>query len=210
MSFSSESVRNFVVSFALLCSLFGIAQARVCAVYNFDTQGCKKGDELLYLPQRYGSDQLPIDFIAKKCDMTKPFAWTNGGVTCIYAGTKEIVEGAVELQKRAYAKIYDAAKSGKEKSWIKMGNDAYWRVISRSHGQQIRLGDRVKLFERQCRHDVDGTEHPGQGYVEAGFIDAITKDHYLYKIQAPYGSEIEVIRPNDHGYLMAERLPGRQ
>ncbi|MDO4936500.1 MAG: hypothetical protein Q4E62_01130, partial [Sutterellaceae bacterium] len=68
----------------------------------------------------------------------------------------------------------------------------------------------IKLFERQCRHDVNGKEHPADGYVDAGFIDSVTKDHYIYMIKAPYGSEIEVIRPNDHAYLMAERVPGRR
>ncbi len=208
----SIASKTFFASFVCALSIIAAssAQARVCVVYNADTQGCNKGDELLYLPQRYGSEQLPIDFIAKKCDMTKPFAWTKGGVTCIYAGQKEVVEGAVELQKRAYAKIYNEAKSGTDKSWVKMGDDAYWRVVTRSHGEAIQIGDRVKLFERQCRHDADGKEHPSEGYVDAGFIDSITKDHYIYMIKAPYGSEIEVIRPNDHGYLMAERLPGRR
>lgn len=210
MSALTSSLLRTAAAALLLTAAAQTASARVCVVYDSNTQGCQKGDELLYLPQRYGSDQLPIDFIAKKCDMSKQFAWTAGGVTCIYAGEKTVVEGARELQKRAYAKIYDAAKSGKDKSWVKMGEDSYWRIVSRSQGEPVRVGDRVKLFERQCHHDADGKEHPEDGYMDAGFIDAITKDHYLYQIKAPYGSEIEVIRPTDHGYLMAERIPDRR
>ncbi len=196
--------------FCVLTALTALpAAARVCVVYDFDTRGCKAGDELLYLPQMSFSEQRPIEFIAKKCDASKRVAWTSGGVTCTYVENKTVVEGHKELEKKAYAKIFNEACCSKNSNWIKMDAEEYWRIASRAQGAKPRVGDRVKVFERNCKHDADGTEHSDGQYLEAGVTEPLAKDNPLIRIGAPYGSEIEIIRPNDHGYIMVERLRGR-
>lgn len=86
-------MKRIVISLAMLAIASGATQARVCIVSNLDTSGCQLGDELLYLPRSDGNEQLPLEFVAKKCDMNKTVAWTNSGVACIYAGDKEMVNG---------------------------------------------------------------------------------------------------------------------
>ena len=76
----------------VLASLVAIPltlQARVCVVHELDTTACQKGDDLLFMPHTYGSDQLPIEFAGKKCDFNKQIALNKGGVVCTYAGAKE-------------------------------------------------------------------------------------------------------------------------
>lgn len=101
------SRRLFFSALALSIALTETVQARVCYVTDFDTRGCVKGDELLYLPERWGNEQLPIDFIAKKCDFSKQISWTNGGVTCVYAGPKDFVEGKDEVRRISYSGLYN-------------------------------------------------------------------------------------------------------
>ena len=68
------------------------ADARVCLVRDFNTEFCRKGDDLLYMPAQWGNEQLPIEFIAKKCDSTHQISYTKGAVACVYAGPKEVFD----------------------------------------------------------------------------------------------------------------------
>lgn len=45
---------------------------------------CKLGQKVVYLPNQFGNEQLPILFAAVNCDLRYSVALTNGAVTCIY------------------------------------------------------------------------------------------------------------------------------
>ncbi len=49
---------------------------------------CKPGEKVVFLPKRWGNDQLPVIFAAINCDMRYAVAMTSGAVTCIYAPIK--------------------------------------------------------------------------------------------------------------------------
>ena len=46
---------------------------------------CKPGQKLVFLPQSFGNEQLPVLFAAVNCDLRYHVAMTTGAVTCIYA-----------------------------------------------------------------------------------------------------------------------------
>ena len=54
-----------------------------CLVTDIDASHCAPGDLLMYLPMRWGNDQLPIIFAARNCDLSNNIVYNNGGVTCI-------------------------------------------------------------------------------------------------------------------------------
>jgi hypothetical protein len=60
-----------------LCNVDGWTYADVAAV-------CKSGQKVVFLPQTFGNEQLPIMFAAINCDLRHEVALTTGGVTCIY------------------------------------------------------------------------------------------------------------------------------
>ena len=45
---------------------------------------CKPGQKVVFLPDSWGNEQLPILFAAVNCDHRFSIALTNGGVSCIY------------------------------------------------------------------------------------------------------------------------------
>ncbi|OOG42309.1 hypothetical protein B0E52_09910 [Rhodanobacter sp. C06] len=47
---------------------------------------CSAGQKVVFLPDHWGNEQLPILFAAVNCDLRYTVALTNGGVACIYAG----------------------------------------------------------------------------------------------------------------------------
>lgn len=49
---------------------------------------CKPGQKIVYLPNTFGNEQLPVIFAAVNCDMRYSIALTRGGVACIYAPSK--------------------------------------------------------------------------------------------------------------------------
>lgn len=49
---------------------------------------CKPGQKVVFLPQRWGNEQLPIKFAAVNCDLGHSVVMNNGGVTCIYRPIK--------------------------------------------------------------------------------------------------------------------------
>lgn len=66
----------------------GINQSEICEVNDWSldvtTTACKPGQKIVFLPNRWGNDQLPIVFAGLNCDLRYSVAMNNGGVTCIY------------------------------------------------------------------------------------------------------------------------------
>jgi hypothetical protein len=69
-----------------------INQSEVCEVSDWQgdvtAKVCKQGQKVVFLPQSFGNEQLPILFAAVNCDLRYSVALTNGGVTCIYSPLK--------------------------------------------------------------------------------------------------------------------------
>lgn len=65
-----------------------INQADLCEVSNWRVDAvaavCKPGQKVVFLPESWGNEQLPILFAAVNCDLRYSVALTSGGVTCIY------------------------------------------------------------------------------------------------------------------------------
>lgn len=65
-----------------------INQSSLCEVstwkYDVVASACKAGQKVVFLPQSWGNEQLPIIFAAVNCDLRYSVAMTNGAVTCIY------------------------------------------------------------------------------------------------------------------------------
>ncbi|MEX1669693.1 hypothetical protein AB4876_12305 [Zhongshania guokunii] len=49
---------------------------------------CKEGQKIVFLPNSFGNEQLPVIFAAVNCDHRFSIALTNGGVSCIYMPLK--------------------------------------------------------------------------------------------------------------------------
>ena len=66
-----------------------IDQQHLCEVsgwqHDIAKEYCKPGQKVVYLPESWGNDQLPILFAAVNCDLRYSVALTKGAVTCIYA-----------------------------------------------------------------------------------------------------------------------------
>lgn len=65
-------------------------QTHVCQVSFWHNDGvaasCQVGQKVVFLPDNWGNEQLPILFAASNCDLRYSVALTNGAVTCIFAG----------------------------------------------------------------------------------------------------------------------------
>lgn len=73
-----------------------INQSEICEVSvwqrDVTTEACKPGQKVVFLPQSWGNDQLPILFAAVNCDLRYSVALTNGGVTCIFNPIEPVAE----------------------------------------------------------------------------------------------------------------------
>lgn len=69
-------------------SVSAIDQANLCevSVWRHDdvAKKCKPGQKVVFLPDTFGHEQLPIMFAAVNCDLRYSVALTTGAVTCIY------------------------------------------------------------------------------------------------------------------------------
>lgn len=65
-----------------------INQKNLCEVTQWQhdvvAKKCNPGQKVVFLPDRWGNDQLPILFAAVNCDLKYSVAMNSGGVTCIY------------------------------------------------------------------------------------------------------------------------------
>lgn len=52
--------------------------------YDDVAAACKVGQKVLFLPESFGNEQLPVVFAAVNCDLRYSVALTTGAVTCIY------------------------------------------------------------------------------------------------------------------------------
>ena len=63
----------------------GAEGSHTCLVFAADAvSSCKPGQKVVFMPLRWGNDQLPI-FVSQYCDLNYTVVWNNGGVTCIRA-----------------------------------------------------------------------------------------------------------------------------
>lgn len=64
-------------------------QSNLCEVsgwqHDVAKKECEPGQKIVFLPNSWGNEQLPVLFAAVNCDLRYSVALTNGGVTCIYA-----------------------------------------------------------------------------------------------------------------------------
>lgn len=69
-------------------SASAIDQKNICQVDNWEresvAQSCSPGQKVIYLPTRWGNEQLPILFAAVNCDLQYAVVQSPGAVTCIY------------------------------------------------------------------------------------------------------------------------------
>ncbi len=63
-------------------------QENLCEVHEWERDAtaaaCRAGQKIVFLPDRFGNEQVPILFAAVNCDLRDTVALTNGGVTCVY------------------------------------------------------------------------------------------------------------------------------
>ncbi|MDO5532197.1 hypothetical protein [Sutterella sp.] len=105
-------MKSAVITAAALCAVFlvaGVPQARaaeavsledimapekICVVNSLEkTAGCRKGDIVLFRPDFFGNEQMPVSFAAAVCDFTKTVSLTKGAVACVFAGLRDLYEG---------------------------------------------------------------------------------------------------------------------
>ena len=61
------------------------AQAELCVTAEVRVEsGCRPGQRVVFMPERFGNEQLPVMFASMNCDLRYTVAMTNGGVTCIF------------------------------------------------------------------------------------------------------------------------------
>jgi hypothetical protein len=62
-----------------------IDQASLCQVDDYRVAtACRPGQKIVFLPARFGNEQLPVMFAALNCDLRYNVALTQGAVTCIF------------------------------------------------------------------------------------------------------------------------------
>ena len=65
-------------------------QSHVCEVHDWkvdaSASACHAGQKVVFLPDSWGNEQLPLLFVAVNCDVRYSVALTVGGAVCIYAG----------------------------------------------------------------------------------------------------------------------------
>jgi CelD/BcsL family acetyltransferase involved in cellulose biosynthesis len=65
-------------------------QSHVCEVHDWKADAsaaaCHRGQKVVFLPDAWGNEQLPLLFVAINCNMRYTVTLTTGGAVCIYAG----------------------------------------------------------------------------------------------------------------------------
>lgn len=70
---------------ASIAEVPALAQTDICVTQEVRVEsGCKPGQRVVFMPARFGNEQLPVMFASMNCDLRYAVAMTNGGVTCIY------------------------------------------------------------------------------------------------------------------------------
>jgi hypothetical protein len=77
-----------------------LAQAELCVTTEVRVEsGCNPGQRVVFMPERFGNEQLPVMFASMNCDLRYAVAMTNGGVTCVFMKARRpqrADEGSVE------------------------------------------------------------------------------------------------------------------
>jgi hypothetical protein len=103
----TRSLAFFVAASSILLSACNkeslttsIDQDNLCEVNSWapaeTSKTCKVGQKVVFLPNSFGNEQLPILFAALNCDLRYSVALTTGAVSCIYAPTKLKPENAAK------------------------------------------------------------------------------------------------------------------
>ncbi len=62
-----------------------LKQAEICVAQDIRVGPvCEEGQRVVFMPQRWGNEQLPVLFASLNCDLRYSVVMTNGGVTCIH------------------------------------------------------------------------------------------------------------------------------
>ncbi len=202
---------------AMALSLCSLANARVCIVTTFnllglygtnvdvDVMGCEKGDELRFLPNQWGNEQLPLLFASENCDMNKAIIYNNSGVICTYAGRKELVDGRALLTEKKYKKTYEMASSG-GKEWRESDRNSYWRISKRVGTEPIKEGDRIQASWTECEHSYAlNAENRGKAQDFNPFF--VENESILLSLGASYGDELEVVSKTSHSFVTYKKAP---
>ena len=93
----------------------GVSQDEPCMVDVFFKKDvaskCKKGQKVVYLPDRWGNEQLPILFSGINCDLRYGIVSNNGGVTCIFVGLSPAEDAALSAAAASAAAASSAASN---------------------------------------------------------------------------------------------------
>lgn len=90
-----------------------LAQAEICVTQEVRVEsGCKPGQRVVFMPSRWGNEQLPVMFASMNCDLRYAVAMTNGGVACIFLKARA-PQGPGEPGGAAAAGPAPSAASGK-------------------------------------------------------------------------------------------------
>ena len=75
----------------------------LCIIKNVDddVSQCEDGQLLVFLPNSWGNDQLPIEVAALYCDFDHSIVYNNGGVVC-------------KLDKKRWEKFVEAVKKNQQ------------------------------------------------------------------------------------------------
>jgi len=76
--------------------------AHICQVADFGIRVldvCKDGDLLVFLPARWGNEQIPIVAAAQFCDFRQTVVYNNGGLVCVFTGAR--IRAIMENERKA-------------------------------------------------------------------------------------------------------------
>jgi len=99
MSKSKAMLPGVMCAFLLMagCDLSldsSLDQEKLCEVKSADldttTGSCVEGQKIVFAPNSWGNQQLPVLFAAVNCDHRYAIAMSTGAVSCIFRPIKEI------------------------------------------------------------------------------------------------------------------------
>lgn len=163
-----------------------------------DIAGCQKGDQLIYLPPKFGNEQIPV-LAAAFCDLRLSVVWTNGGLTCIYAGQRYTVKARDEIEAKKYRALYNEVKANPD-GWLKTEDDEFWRVETQGTGIDIAAGVTVRVERAECEHDLQGEEVSRTDF-EGVAEQKIMEKSIIEQLHAKEGATIEIVSPTKHSFL---------
>lgn len=147
-----------------LCALFAgnlIAAEKVCLVLNDeDAEFCTVGKPLVYLPSRFGNEQMPIHFSSLYCDPNKPIALTKGGVYCTFSGKKEFESAAAlkidklqGIKRGAFSKLMREAQNP-ENGWTER-SVGYLKITQQGKGKKVEGNDVLQTEYWALDHNLE-------------------------------------------------------